>query len=166
VVHTPLKRACLPIPTLSHAPFLQPLLYIKLTIRCCQDYFSIIFEYRRPVIKKREIIIVAAVALLAIAAIFAGQMPGLSDKPLYLVVTSNGSTVMVQPLSEDAKQTITTDAGTNTVVVTGGKAMVASADCPNQICVNSAAISQPGETIACLPHKLLLTIQEGRPQDE
>ena len=34
-----------------------------------------------------------------------------------------------------------------------------SATCPDQVCVNMGFISKPGETIVCLPHKVLIEIQ-------
>lgn len=33
------------------------------------------------------------------------------------------------------------------------------ADCPDKICVQTGAISQPGEIIACLPHQLIIEIK-------
>ncbi len=34
-----------------------------------------------------------------------------------------------------------------------------NADCPDKICVQTGAISKPGEIIACLPHKLIIEIK-------
>ena len=39
-----------------------------------------------------------------------------------------------------------------------GKASMAKADCPDKICVNHAAISKKGETIVCLPHKVVVEV--------
>lgn len=36
---------------------------------------------------------------------------------------------------------------------------VDEADCPDKICVQTGAISKPGEIIACLPHKLIIEIK-------
>ena len=35
------------------------------------------------------------------------------------------------------------------------------ADCPDQYCVEHAAIDKVNETIVCLPHKVVLEITEG-----
>lgn len=43
-------------------------------------------------------------------------------------------------------------------MIENGYASVSESDCPNQICVNSKAISSVGETIACLPHHLIIEI--------
>lgn len=47
----------------------------------------------------------------------------------------------------------------NVIVIKNGKVSVTSADCPDQICVKQGAISEKGETIVCLPHKLVIEIQ-------
>lgn len=78
-----------------------------------------------------------------------------------LKVTQNGKIVMTVPLNRDYEKTIQNGDESNTIVVKDGKASVSKANCTNQICVNSKAISEPGETIACLPHKLILEIVTG-----
>jgi hypothetical protein len=37
--------------------------------------------------------------------------------------------------------------------------IMTAADCPDKICVQTGAVSQPGEIIACLPHKLIIEIK-------
>lgn len=73
-------------------------------------------------------------------------------------VEQNRKTIAVLPLNKDTRKTIKNHYGTNVIVVKDGKASVVKADCKNQICVHSRAISEKGETIVCLPHKLVLTV--------
>lgn len=47
----------------------------------------------------------------------------------------------------------------NLIEVTPGKIRFIDADCPDKICVKSGWISEPGQTAACLPHKLIITIE-------
>ncbi len=47
----------------------------------------------------------------------------------------------------------------NVIAIKDRKVSVTSADCPDQICVKQGAISEKGETIVCLPHKLVIEIQ-------
>lgn len=58
-----------------------------------------------------------------------------------------------------------TDRGSNTVVVESRKISVGDADCPDKVCVNMGWKSRRGETITCLPHKLVIEIQGGRERD-
>ena len=45
--------------------------------------------------------------------------------------------------------------------IENGKANMESADCPNQICVHHSAISLNGETIVCLPNRVVIEVVDG-----
>ncbi len=49
----------------------------------------------------------------------------------------------------------------NTVVIQDGKVSVTEATCKNQVCVHHSDISLSGESIVCLPNKLLVRIEGG-----
>ena len=65
--------------------------------------------------------------------------------------------------SLDKNQTVTIgeDDWENILIIKDGKASMAKADCPDKICVNHAAISKKGETIVCLPHKVVVEVVDG-----
>ncbi|MCR4991648.1 MAG: NusG domain II-containing protein [Lachnospiraceae bacterium] len=44
------------------------------------------------------------------------------------------------------------------LILSDGKANMESADCPNQICVHHSAISHTGETIVCLPNRVVIEV--------
>ncbi len=46
----------------------------------------------------------------------------------------------------------------NLIVIEGGSAKVVQASCKGQDCVKMGSISKSGEVIACLPHKMLISI--------
>lgn len=46
----------------------------------------------------------------------------------------------------------------NTLLIRNGKADMTEADCPDQICVKHEPISHAGETIICLPNRVVVTI--------
>lgn len=56
----------------------------------------------------------------------------------------------------------------NTLVIQEGKADMIKADCPDQICVKQEPVSAAGETIICLPNRVVVTIisPEGRTTKE
>ncbi len=85
-----------------------------------------------------------------------------SDDPeVWAVVQAGGRETQRLDLSEDTEFLIGDDEiGYNLVRVENGKIMVAEADCPDGICVYTGAINQPGELIACLPHGLIIYIEE------
>lgn len=76
------------------------------------------------------------------------------------VVTLDGMVVLEQNLEEDCQIPIQTAEGCNVFQIQDGKAGIVEADCRDQICVEHTAISKAGETIVCLPHKLVVEIQK------
>lgn len=49
----------------------------------------------------------------------------------------------------------------NTVVIKNGRVSVTEATCKNQVCVRHSEISRSGESIVCLPNKLMVRIEGG-----
>ena len=80
-----------------------------------------------------------------------------------VTVQIDGKAVMELPLSEDAELVLGEGAHTNTLVIRDGKAQVVEASCPDRICVRQGAVQYAGESIVCLPHKLVVTVQGGPP---
>ncbi|MFV3012441.1 NusG domain II-containing protein [Clostridium botulinum] len=50
--------------------------------------------------------------------------------------------------------------GYNTIEIDKGSIRFIDADCPDKVCVKSGVLKKPGETAACLPHKLMITIEK------
>lgn len=65
---------------------------------------------------------------------------------------------VTKTLSLDKDRAFKINGGTNTVQIENGKVKMAAADCPDQICVHQKAISRNGESIICLPNKIVLKI--------
>ncbi len=56
---------------------------------------------------------------------------------------------------------IKTDYGLNIVHVQPGAIGVIQADCPDKVCVNTGSITGGGIPIACVPHRLVISIGSG-----
>jgi len=82
----------------------------------------------------------------------------------YVQVTVDGEVYGEYPLYEEKRVRLEYEGwkGFNELVIENGKASVVSADCPDKICVRQKAISRTGESIVCLPHKLVITIVGGK----
>ena len=78
-----------------------------------------------------------------------------------VVVTVDGKEYASLPLDEDAELLIESEGGTNLLIISGGKAYVVEADCPDRLCVRQGWIGYDGESIVCLPHKLTVTVRGG-----
>ena len=51
------------------------------------------------------------------------------------------------------------DENYNLLFISGGEVSVFDADCPDGLCVKARNISKSGESIICLPHKLVIQIE-------
>lgn len=51
--------------------------------------------------------------------------------------------------------------GTNHLVIQDGRADITDANCPDKVCVKQKPISKIGESLVCLPNKVIVTVVEG-----
>ena len=79
------------------------------------------------------------------------------------LVLQNGKELARLPLAQPA-EFVTPDGG-NRIVVENGTVRVDWADCPDQVCVRSGRISRDGETLVCLPHRLVVEVVDGEGTD-
>ena len=74
-------------------------------------------------------------------------------------VTVDGSLYDTYPLEKEQEIAIEKDGVvTNRLVIRDGVADMIEADCPDKLCVHQKAISKTGETIVCLPNKVVAEI--------
>ncbi|MBR5047789.1 MAG: NusG domain II-containing protein, partial [Eubacterium sp.] len=62
------------------------------------------------------------------------------------------------PLEEDQTISIRGEDFVSILVIRDGMADMTEADCPDQICVRHSSIHFRGETIICLPHKVVVEV--------
>lgn len=74
-------------------------------------------------------------------------------------ITVDGEVYKKLNLNKDEEVRIPCEGGHyNIVQVRNGAVDMLEADCKNQVCVKSARIDEVGETIVCLPHKVIVKI--------
>lgn len=77
----------------------------------------------------------------------------------YVEVTVDGELYGTYSLSKEQTVEIVIDETvTNVLEIGDGKADMTEADCPDQICVHQRAVSREGETIVCLPNKVVVEV--------
>lgn len=82
------------------------------------------------------------------------------------VITVDNQQKAVISLAENTRyDVVKNDDVTNTVVVEDGFVYVEYASCPDKICKRHKKISKKGESIVCLPNKVVVTI-EGKNNNE
>ena len=83
----------------------------------------------------------------------------------YVSVLIDGQEENCFPLGENIEHTIISGENGeyfNNLVIKDNKAYVTDANCRDGICVDHKPVSKTGETIVCLPHKLVISIESDR----
>ncbi|HAF27205.1 MAG TPA: hypothetical protein DCG85_07835 [Lachnospiraceae bacterium] len=108
---------------------------------------------------------ISVVVLFICAGLIAYPAFNVNDADdLHVVVTVSDKVVLDELLSSDIQKKIETPDGYNVIYIRNGSVCVTEADCKNHICVNSGFIDKKGQVIACIPHRLLVTIEDGGEQ--
>lgn len=117
---------------------------------------------------KGDLIIVGAVILLAavffLINLVRDRQPSGEGEVL---VIRDGVITAAYPLSKDITITLWDEERThyNLLMIRDGSAEISDANCPDKICVRSRAIERDGESIICLPHRLVLSVRSERERD-
>lgn len=76
----------------------------------------------------------------------------------YYLVTYIEDTASVEHFEYKPELKLAEGTSYNLLSVSDGKVVVESADCKDQICVRHKSVSSKGESIICLPHRLVVEI--------
>ena len=104
--------------------------------------------------KKRDIILIASILIVAIAFFLIVELT--KEEGAGVVVKVDGVEVAEYSLSKSG--TYPLNGGTNILVIEDGRAYLSDANCPDKLCVHQGKISRTGEVITCLPNKLTVTV--------
>lgn len=107
--------------------------------------------------RKADFILLAMLILIGIAGsvlLSFGDSGG--DR---VVITVRGEDYGTYPLSEDRTIEVTRDGRSNTVVIEDGTVRVTDATCKNHVCIDHAPIRSAGESIICLPNRVVVKIE-------
>lgn len=119
----------------------------------------------RRLFKKADFVLLVFLVLITAASwiwLAAAETTGAK-----VTIKQDGELYGTYQLSEDREITVTDENdGENVVIIKDGSVIMKSASCHNQVCVNHAAISKTGESIICLPNKVIVSIENENGGDE
>ena len=110
---------------------------------------------------RNDIILVAVIIVIAAAGLLIATLTRQEGSTVNVKI--DGEVTQSYSLYENRTVEIITgndNEFSNTLVIEDGKAYISQADCPDKICQNHRAISYSGETIVCLPHKIVIEITQ------
>lgn len=110
--------------------------------------------------KKNDVLIILAVLILALGVYATNQWRNSRFDQRIVEVISHGETIYSEVLTDELSDEIylETPEGYNRVLIEEGIVRMIEADCRDQVCVLSKAISLPGESIVCLPHEVIVQV--------
>lgn len=113
--------------------------------------------------KKWDIIIILLLIVLSFTPeLVLGIMMNKQYKEIYAEITLEGKFYKRIPLSEHRGEDeieIKTKYGYNIIKVSNQSIGIIDSDCKDKICIKTGFISKQGQSIICLPHKLMIEIK-------
>ena len=118
-------------------------------------------------VRRWDLIIIFVLVLLSFLpfTVFSYQQAGITEENSQFVAVITVDNKIVKEITltgntgSDVFDITQPDLDTNTIEVRDNQIRIKAATCPDQVCVLTGFISKPGETIVCLPHKLVIEIQ-------
>lgn len=109
--------------------------------------------------KKADGLLILLILMVAVLAVGWQYLKGKQGEQA--VVTVDGILYGSYSLEQDRQIQIESDDGANRNVlrISDGTAWMEEADCPDKICVEHKPIHRVGESIVCLPHKVVVEIK-------
>lgn len=104
-------------------------------------------------ITKRDILLIFSVLLFGVILSFPKSM-GEGE----CVILSRDGTEESCSLKNDGEYSIVSGGYHYVLRVENGTAAVTESDCPDKVCVRSGRISHSGESVVCIPGRLVLTV--------
>lgn len=115
--------------------------------------------------KKGDVILILTVAVLAIGlwgfSYFQGLVQGASE----VIIKSEGEVVTTLEIdaTTSASYTVENQYGRNVIWIEAGQVKMHEASCKNQLCVEAGHIHLPGQSIVCLPNRVVVEIKSKKP---
>lgn len=114
-------------------------------------------------LKKLDFVIIGILMLLSfLPEILLGASIGRNFTNTYAEITVDGKLYKTIHLSEHIGEEIIeikTDRGINIIKVSDNQIGIIDADCSDQICMNPEHIQKAGESLVCLPNRVMIAIK-------
>ena len=113
--------------------------------------------------KKKTLIWAVLLALLAAASAGLYLLPKGGTVARIYVGGEEYDAIDLSAVAAPYEVTVETEYGYNILRVSHGAIEVARADCDEQVCVNQGEITDSLIPIVCLPHRMVIEIEEAQP---
>ena len=112
-----------------------------------------------------DALVVLAVVLLAAGCAWAVWSQGTGGDTLTAVIQTDSGQERLARGSGETEWLVESNGDTLRLCLTETEVWVEEADCPTQDCVHTGHISRSGQSIVCLPARVIITLEGGQPAD-
>ncbi len=127
-----------------------------------RTFYAVMKEMMPKTRIKRADIILTVIFLIIAVLFFASYNLFFHKAGTMVQVMADGRVIKTLPLNKDVTVTVNGyNNGTNILQIKDGYASVIGADCPDKLCQKQKKIRHNGETIVCLPHKIIISVISG-----
>lgn len=108
-------------------------------------------------LKKGDIVIFAVIAaFLVIWLIAAPLINNNSDEAEFIRITKDGKDVALLPMTPGESYTVSEGEKINRIEIHEDGCIMSKANCPDGLCLRQGPITKKGQTIVCLPHRIVV----------
>lgn len=115
------------------------------------------------IIKKMDIVIIAVLLIISFTPhLIFFKTSQKSSKNNYAIIKVDGKIhkkIDLSKVKKSEKVNLNLPNGKNTLLIKNNSIQMKSANCNDALCVKQGNISKVGQTIICLPHKLIIEIK-------
>lgn len=107
-----------------------------------------------------DLVLIGVIALFAVVALTRYRF--FAAEGAWVSIQAGDTTLQPIALAGTDTLSVTGPAGVTRIIIAGGSVRVDEAPCPRQICKAAGKISRAGESIICVPNRIVISVQGRR----
>lgn len=116
-------------------------------------------------LKKRDIILIISLLFIGIIALVIWHFL-YSDDGKYVTIEQRNELIGTYPLNVDKEIEIEhRDKVVNKIIIKDGYCYMEEAECPDHLCIKQGKVNKSGQTIVCLPNRVVITVVDSDNSD-
>lgn len=116
-------------------------------------------------LKKRDIILIVSLLVVGIIALVIWHFVYSVDGK-YVTIEQRDNLIGIYPLNVDKEIEIEHRGEVvNKIVVEDGYCYMEEAECPDHLCIKQGKVNKSGQTIVCLPNRVVVTVVDSDSSD-
>ena len=116
-------------------------------------------------LRKRDIILIISLLLVGVIVLIIWHFI-YSEDGKYVTIEQRDNLIGTYPLSADREIEIEHRGEiVNTIVIEDGYCYMKEAKCPDHLCIKQGKVNKSGQTIVCLPNRVVVTVVDSDSSD-